>query len=292
MGRFRHKSALVILAVALAGAAAFAVVAIGIGKAQTIKVDVKLVRLLVSVKDAQGELVGSLEKPDFSVYDSGVKQDIAIFEHHTEVPLSVSLLIDTSGSTSSNLRYEITSVQKFLHRRNFVAQIAGGRSAGVDQQGHGKRDLSMVLENGDVLLDAAIVDTEIGLLERSNQFALRILDRHQQPDQLDVDLDRLGLPNADRDHGEGGGASESDCQDYERAFVTESSHSPSTHTSPSAKYSFFQIGTRRFRRLMPSSAASNAALRWGEAATTTTLASPISIRPRRWMMPIRPMSCA
>jgi Ca-activated chloride channel homolog len=112
MGRFRHKSKLVVLATALcAGGAVFAVLA----AAQTIKVDVKLVRLLVSVKDARGELVGSLEKPDFTVYDSGVKQDIAIFEHHTEVPLSVSLLIDTSGSTATNLRYETTSLEKFLH---------------------------------------------------------------------------------------------------------------------------------------------------------------------------------
>jgi Ca-activated chloride channel family protein len=107
MGRFRHKSALV-----AAGAIAIGVV-IGIAKAQ-IKVDVKLVRLLVSVRDAKGQLVGSLEKPDFVVYDSGVKQDIAVFEHHTEVPLSVSLLIDTSGSTATNLRYEQTSLEKFL----------------------------------------------------------------------------------------------------------------------------------------------------------------------------------
>ena len=106
MGRFRHQSALVILAVVLAGAAAIA-------RAQ-FKVDVKLVRLLVTVKDAQGQLVGSLEKPDFTVYDSGVKQDVAVFEHHTALPLSVSLLIDTSGSTSKDLRYETTSLEKFL----------------------------------------------------------------------------------------------------------------------------------------------------------------------------------
>ncbi|MGH9647302.1 MAG: VWA domain-containing protein [Bryobacteraceae bacterium] len=98
----------------MGAAAVFGVIAIGMGKAQTIKVDVKLVRLLVSVKDARGELVGSLERPDFSVFDSGVKQDISVFEHHTEVPLSVSLLVDTSGSTSSNLRYETTSIEKFL----------------------------------------------------------------------------------------------------------------------------------------------------------------------------------
>jgi len=108
MGRFGHKSALVAVIAIASG------LAICIGKAQTIQVDVKLVRLLVSVKDAKGQLVGSLEKPDFTVFDTGVKQDISIFEHHTEVPLSVSLLVDTSGSTSKDLRYETTSIEKFL----------------------------------------------------------------------------------------------------------------------------------------------------------------------------------
>jgi len=109
MGRFRYQSALV-AAITIAIGIAF-----GIGKAQsTFKVDVKLVRLLVSVKDARGELVGSLEKPDFTVYDSGVKQEVAVFEHNTALPLSVSLLIDTSGSTATNLRYETTSIEKFL----------------------------------------------------------------------------------------------------------------------------------------------------------------------------------
>lgn len=106
MGRLRYQSAFLIAAAA---------VFIGIAAAQsTFKVDVKLVRLLVSVKDGRGELVGSLEKPDFTVYDSGVKQDIAVFEHHTELPLSVALLIDTSGSTAKDLRYEQTSLEKFL----------------------------------------------------------------------------------------------------------------------------------------------------------------------------------
>jgi len=113
MGRFRHKSALLAAAAIAIG---FAIcVVFNIAKAQTIKVDVKLVRLLVSVRDAKGELVGSLEKPDFTVFDSGVKQDISVFEHHTEVPIAVSLLLDTSGSTSKDLRYETTSLQNFLH---------------------------------------------------------------------------------------------------------------------------------------------------------------------------------
>lgn len=108
MGRIRYQSAF------LTAAAVLAVLAVAAFAQSTFKVDVKLVRLLVSVKDARGELVGSLEKPDFTVYDSGVKQEIAVFEHHTELPLSVALLIDTSGSTAKDLRYEQTSLEKFL----------------------------------------------------------------------------------------------------------------------------------------------------------------------------------
>jgi Ca-activated chloride channel family protein len=66
------------------------------------------------VKDAKGQLVGSLNKPDFTVYDCGVKQDIAVFEHNTLLPLSVSVLIDISGSTAKDLPYEVTSITKFL----------------------------------------------------------------------------------------------------------------------------------------------------------------------------------
>jgi Ca-activated chloride channel family protein len=80
----------------------------------TFKVDVHLVRLLVTVKNAAGDLVGSLDPKEFTVYDNGVPQEIAVFEHQTLLPLSVSLLIDTSGSTGKELRYEVTSLQKFL----------------------------------------------------------------------------------------------------------------------------------------------------------------------------------
>ena len=80
----------------------------------TYKVDVKLVRLLVNVKDSQGALVGSLDARDFSVSDCGAPQSIAVFERQTELPLSVALLIDNSGSTGKDLRYETTSVERFF----------------------------------------------------------------------------------------------------------------------------------------------------------------------------------
>ena len=54
-----------------------------------IRVNVRLVRLLITVKDAAGALIGGLQKKDFTVYDNGVKQDIAVFERHTDQPLYI-----------------------------------------------------------------------------------------------------------------------------------------------------------------------------------------------------------
>ena len=82
--------------------------------APPIRVNVQLVRVLATVKDPTGGLVGTLEKQDFSVRDNGVQQEISVFERKTDQPLSVAILIDNSGSTAKDLKYETDSVAKFL----------------------------------------------------------------------------------------------------------------------------------------------------------------------------------
>jgi len=80
-----------------------------------IRVDVNLVRVVATVKNPAGQLVGSLATDDFTILDNNVPQQIAVFERHTEQPLSVSLLIDISGSTAKDLKYEVDSIGHFLH---------------------------------------------------------------------------------------------------------------------------------------------------------------------------------
>jgi len=77
-------------------------------------VKVSLVRLLVSVHDASGALLTNLNKEDFKILDSGKPQTISVFERNTSLPLSVAVLIDTSGSTETSLHYEVSSIQHFL----------------------------------------------------------------------------------------------------------------------------------------------------------------------------------
>ena len=80
----------------------------------TFSVKVNLVRLLVSVRDPTGALVTNLSREDFRVFDSGVQQQISVFEHNTSLPLSVAVMIDTSGSTQKDLHYEVDSVLRFI----------------------------------------------------------------------------------------------------------------------------------------------------------------------------------
>jgi len=80
----------------------------------TFGIKVNLVRLLVSVRDNAGVLCTNLKKQDFVVQDTGIPQDIAVFERNTSLPLSVAILIDTSGSTETSLHYEEDSVLRFI----------------------------------------------------------------------------------------------------------------------------------------------------------------------------------
>lgn len=65
---------------------------------EVIKVDSSIVRLNVGVADDRGRPITSLKKEDFTVYEDGVKQNIARFEP-TVAPFSVVLILDMSGST-------------------------------------------------------------------------------------------------------------------------------------------------------------------------------------------------
>jgi Ca-activated chloride channel homolog len=90
----------------------------------TFRSNVTLVHIIATVKNGAGQLVSGLQKDDFAILDNGVPQEVAVFARQTDLPLSVALLIDTSGSTAKDLNYETDSAAKFLH-----ALLAEGQPA-------------------------------------------------------------------------------------------------------------------------------------------------------------------
>jgi len=101
------------IALSLAGLFAFAAFA-RLDAQSTFKVETRLVRLLVNVRNPEGQMVGSLPRDQFIVYDCGVRQEVSLFERYTTRPLSVALLVDTSGSTRKDWLAEVRSMKRFL----------------------------------------------------------------------------------------------------------------------------------------------------------------------------------
>jgi Ca-activated chloride channel family protein len=81
----------------------------------TIKVDVKLVNVFVTVTDEHGAPVASLNKGDFQLREDGNQQKIAVFDKESPLPLSIVLDIDTSLSTRRDLPLELASARRFTH---------------------------------------------------------------------------------------------------------------------------------------------------------------------------------
>jgi Ca-activated chloride channel family protein len=64
-----------------------------------IKIETRLVSVPVLVSDRNGRFVSGLKEQDFTIFQDGIKQEIAFFGDNTE-PVNVALLLDTSYSTS------------------------------------------------------------------------------------------------------------------------------------------------------------------------------------------------
>lgn len=78
------------------------------------EVDVDLVELYAAVTDRSGNLVNDLKQDDFEVYESGKKQELVKFDPVKNLPLTVCMLIDTSGSMSSSLNAAQQAATGFL----------------------------------------------------------------------------------------------------------------------------------------------------------------------------------
>ena len=82
---------------------------------QAIRRDVNLVDVLFTVYNRQNKIVADLEQNDFRVTDDGQPQQILFFSRQTDLPLRVGMLLDTSNSIRSRLKFEQDAAVDFLY---------------------------------------------------------------------------------------------------------------------------------------------------------------------------------
>ena len=79
-----------------------------------LKRTVNLVNLFATVRDKSKRIVGDLKQEDFKIHEDGQEQKIAFFSKEVTMPITIGLLIDTSGSEQNRLGAEQEAASRFL----------------------------------------------------------------------------------------------------------------------------------------------------------------------------------
>src|SRR3954465_9323171 len=79
-----------------------------------LKVKVKLVNVAFSARDAKGALIADLTKDDVEIFEDAVPQKISFFARSTEMPLTLGLILDDSGSQGHFSKQHEHDVRVFL----------------------------------------------------------------------------------------------------------------------------------------------------------------------------------
>jgi Ca-activated chloride channel homolog len=82
-----------------------------------ISVNVDLVVLPATVRDRGGRTVSDLREQDFEVYEDRIRQTIKLFRHE-DIPVTVGLIVDHSGSMLPKLNDVIEAVRTFARSSN------------------------------------------------------------------------------------------------------------------------------------------------------------------------------
>jgi Ca-activated chloride channel family protein len=144
-----------------------------------ISVNVDVVLLHATAQDRKGALVSGLGKGDFQIYEDGVLQPIKYFSHE-DVPVTVGLVVDNSGSMSSKRADVIAAGLAFARSSNpqdqmfvvnFNEKVSFGLPENVaftDQEPQLEVALSKLTPDGETALYDAVM-TALDHLKKGNR---------------------------------------------------------------------------------------------------------------------------
>src|SRR5947207_356584 len=91
--------------------------------AAQLKVDVALVNVVATITDETGHYVSDLTQDDLVVYEDGQPQKISHFSQANDLPVSMGIVLDTSGSMERKIGTATTAVERFIrsvHREDDI----------------------------------------------------------------------------------------------------------------------------------------------------------------------------
>src|SRR3982751_2911855 len=105
------RSSAALTALALAGLCTFAISA----QQPTFRAGTQIGSVFATVTDAQKRLVPDLQQADFEIYDNDKPQPVVFFQNETQ-PITVVVMLDTSGSMTLALDFLRQAAEQFVLR--------------------------------------------------------------------------------------------------------------------------------------------------------------------------------
>ena len=145
----------------------------------TFGVGIEVINLNLSVTDGRNRYVTDLKERDFAVYEDGIRQELSLFTHEN-LPISMSILIDTSASMQEKLPQAQAAATKFSKtlRPQDAAQIV---------QFNDRATVLQDFTNDLNLVEAAIKKTEAAgptALHNALYIALKDLGKQKKAGEL------------------------------------------------------------------------------------------------------------
>jgi Ca-activated chloride channel homolog len=81
---------------------------------EVVKVETNLTNIFFTAADKQKRFISTLKREDVRVLEDGAPQEIFTFQPNSDLPLSLAILIDTSGSEERTLPEEKAAARTFL----------------------------------------------------------------------------------------------------------------------------------------------------------------------------------
>jgi len=168
-----------------------------------LRVDVRLVNVVATVTDDNGRYVEGLEATDFTLAEDGVGQQITHFSASHDLPVSVGIVLDSSGSMERKMSTAVRAVDRFLrsiHEDDDIFLMSFSDSVKVRQDFTSNRDklwdaLEKVKPSGGTsLYDAVIQATDkIRKGKHPKKAILLISDGVDTSSEYDYSVTRLAV---------------------------------------------------------------------------------------------------
>jgi Ca-activated chloride channel family protein len=176
-------------------------------------VSVSAISIAVSVRDKKGRFIENLAQGDFSVFENDKKKEITYFKHDYEAPVSLTVLLDVSGSMDLQEKMKdckealVYLLKYLLNPQDEVSLLifADGQVEVAARFSHEKERFLTVLESTEAygqtaLNDAVAVSPEFANRGKNEKRALLLLtdgvenDSESSPDQAVEIARRVDVP--------------------------------------------------------------------------------------------------